>query len=257
MLRASTLYTPAKSSNITYTFTPAHTLNILRKCKDLGITFGNAHPVLGQIAVARVLLRRRLQTLSRRQQISPNVEKNGNEDIDDNEWAYRRRQPMMTGGPANLRPYLDKEWHANGGAANVCLSIGFFFFTLPFMPLGEAGILADGNSAIIPTASGDVEVPPFQKMLSRKRFLLRCNMIQKQSSEVFRHPRFLDIGAARMPMRIERSRMAALLWRNDVSGPIIGDDAPIPALEQPQSIGVVTMHGGSSFGNVGYDNVGF
>ncbi|KAF9076916.1 hypothetical protein BDP27DRAFT_1312824 [Rhodocollybia butyracea] len=249
MFRASTPYTPAKSSNITYMFTPAHTLNILRKCKDLGITFGNAHPVLGQIAVTRVLLRRRLRTLFKRQQKSPNVNENSEEDIDVNEWVYRRRQPMITGGPANLRTYLDKEWYANGGAANVCLSIGFFSFTLPFMPLGEAGILADGNSAIIPAASGDVEVPPFQKMISRKRFLLRCNMIQKQSSEVFRHPRFLDIGAARMPMRVERSRMVALIWRNDVAGPIKGDDAPIPAPEQPQSIGVVTMHGGSSFGN--------
>ncbi|KAJ3915996.1 hypothetical protein F5877DRAFT_47500 [Lentinula edodes] len=233
ILRPSTTYTPAQSSYITYSFTPSETATILGRCKQLGITFGNAHPVLGQVAVARVLLRRRLRTF---------------EDIDDDEWAYRRREPMMTGGPANLRPYLDQNWYSRGGAGNVCLSISYFFFTLPFMPIGEVGELADGNNEGI--SSGDIKIPPFEKMLSRARFLLRCNNIRSQASEIFHHPRFLDIHVARIPMRIKRCRHAALVFRNDIIRPEVGSDALIPPLEQPEAGGgAVIAHGGSSFGN--------
>ncbi|KAJ3892597.1 hypothetical protein GG344DRAFT_45122 [Lentinula edodes] len=233
ILRPSTTYTPAKSSYITYSFTPSETATILRRCKQLGITFGNAHPVLGQVAVTRVLLRRRLRTF---------------EDIDDDEWAYRRREPMMTGGPANLRPYLDQDWYTKGGAGNVCLSISYFFFTLPFMPIGEVGELADGNNEGI--SSVDIKIPPFEEMLSRARFLLRCNNIRSQASEIFHHPRFLDIHVARIPMRIKRCRHAALVFRNDIIRPEVGSDALIPPLQQPEAGGGAVMaHGGSSFGN--------
>ncbi|KAJ3849735.1 hypothetical protein EV368DRAFT_46699 [Lentinula lateritia] len=233
ILRPSTTYTPAQSSYITFSFTPFETTTILRRCKQLGITFGNAHPVLGQVAVTRVLLRRRLRTF---------------EDIDDDEWAYRRREPMMTGGPANLRPYLDHNWYSKGGAGNVCLSISYFFFTLPFMPIGEVGELADGNNEGI--SSGDIKIPPFEKMLSRARFLLRCINIRSQASENFHHPRFLDLHVARIPMRIERCRHAALVLRNDIVRPEVGSDALIPPLEQPEAGGgAVIAHGGSSFGN--------
>ncbi|KAE9404532.1 hypothetical protein BT96DRAFT_989351 [Gymnopus androsaceus JB14] len=265
LLHTSTSLTPAKSSNISYVFTPAQTIRILRGCKDLGITFGNAHPVLGQIAATRVLLRRRLRTLARRkkQLDDANSTLSKEEDIDDDEWTYRRRQPMLTAGPANLRPYLDREWYAAGGAENVSLSITFFFFTLPFMPLGESGLLADGDGSSVSLAatshqSGsdktvdtnmDVVLPPFEKMLSRKRFLLRCNLIRTQASELFRHPRFLDVGLGRMPERIEWSRAGALAWR-DVGGKRSPTGSPIPAQEQSQIVGgAVSTHGGSSFGN--------
>ncbi|KIK65679.1 hypothetical protein GYMLUDRAFT_39184 [Collybiopsis luxurians FD-317 M1] len=247
-LRPSTPYTPAKSSHISYAFSPTHTLAILQTCKKLGITFGNAHPVLGQLGATRVLLRRRLRTLTRRHGRSTHG--SDDEDIDDHEWAFRRRQPMMVGGPANLRPYLDPDWYTNGGEGNVVLSISFFFFTLPFMPLGEAGVLIDDLAA---AGSGDwnEEVPYFDKLLSRARFLLRSNMIRTQSAEVFRHQRFLDISVARMPGRIERTRGTALLWRDGVSRPIVSrSEASIPAPDQPQAIGgAVLTHGGSSFGN--------
>ncbi|KAJ3878763.1 hypothetical protein F5051DRAFT_404777 [Lentinula edodes] len=245
ILRPSTAYTPAQSSYITYSFTPSETATILRRCKQLGITFGNAHPVLGQVAVTRVLLRRRLRTLSKKRQ---GIHIDSSEDIDDDEWAYRRREPMMTGGPANLRPYLDQNWYSKGGAGNVCLSISYFFFTLPFMPIGEVGELADGNNEGI--SSGDIKIPPFEKMLSRARFLLRCNNIRSQASEIFHHPRFLDIHVARIPMRIKRCRHAALVFRNDIIRPEVGSDALIPPLEQPEAGGGAVMaHGGSSFGN--------
>ncbi|KAJ4472090.1 hypothetical protein J3R30DRAFT_3523033 [Lentinula aciculospora] len=246
ILRPSTACTPAKSSYTSYTFDPAQTTNILRKCKQLGITFGNAHPVLGQLAVTRVLLRRRLRTLFKKQQ---GMQLSTNEDVDDDEWTYRRRQPMMTGGPVNLRPYLDQDWYAKGGAGNVCLSISYFFFTLPFMPLGEAGDLADGKF-VQGILSNDIEMPPFEKMFSRKRFLLRCNSIRKQSSQFFRHPRFLDVHAARIPFRIQRCRTWALVWRKDIARPDVGHDAPIPVVKQPEAEGGAVMaHGGSSFGN--------
>ncbi|KAF5393693.1 hypothetical protein D9757_000360 [Collybiopsis confluens] len=247
IIRPSTSYTPAKSSHISFGFTPAQTLAILRSCKKLGITFGNAHPILGQLGATRLLLRRRLRTLAKGSGIS------SQEDIGDREWAYRRRQPMHTAGPANLRPYLDPQWYNNGGAGNVCLSISFFFFTLPFMPLGEAGTLADSPMGVTTLADVQMmEVPHFNQLLSRSRFLLRCNMIKKQSAEVFRHPRFLDISMARHPARIERTRTAALVWKNGAVKEAIGDkeDKMIPADEQPQAVGgAVLTHGGSSFGN--------
>ncbi|KAJ3990388.1 hypothetical protein F5890DRAFT_1612321 [Lentinula detonsa] len=244
IIRPSTAYTSAKSAFITYAFDLAQTIKILRRCKELGITFGNAHPVLGQLAVTRVLLRRRLRTLSKKRRGIPLTP---SEDIDDEEWFYRRRQPMMTGGPANLRPYLDQDWYTKGGARNVCLSISFFFLVLPFMPLGEAGTLSDG--AIQVFSSDEYEVPPFGKLLSKKRFLLRCRSVRKQSSEVFRHSRFLDVHAARIPMRIDRSRTTALMYRKDIARPEFGDDAMIPVLEQPEAMGGAVMgHGGSSFG---------
>ncbi|KAJ3723437.1 hypothetical protein C8R42DRAFT_37269 [Lentinula raphanica] len=251
IIRPSTPYTPAKSAFITYAFSPAQTTNILRTCKQLGITFGNAHPILGQLAITRVLLRRRLLTLTKKRRGIP---LSTNEDIDDEEWSYRRRQRMMTGGPLNLRPYLDQNWYSEGGAGNVCLSISYFFFALPFMPLGESGVLADSLSDDFEAgtlATSEIKMPSYDEMLSKERFHMRCKNIRKQSLEVFRHPRFLDVHAASLiSMRVRRSRTAALMCRKDIPRPDFGDDAPIPPLVQPDAVGGAVMgHGGSSLGN--------
>ena len=44
----------------------------------------------------------------------------------------------------NLRPFQDKAWLDAGGGKHVCVSIGFFFFALPTMPLGAASSLRPG-----------------------------------------------------------------------------------------------------------------
>lgn len=159
--------------------------------------------------------------------------------MDTEEWEYRKREPMITSGPLNLRPFLNRYWFDQGGASNVCLSIGFFTYTLPFMPLGSATHLERGN-----------DLPNYQDLLTPKRFLLRCNLVKKQSTDFLKNPLILEILLARLPGRVEKGRATTLRWREKKNNPNSLESQPIRAVEQGL-YGPVMSHGGSSFGNVG------
>ncbi|EPQ58332.1 hypothetical protein GLOTRDRAFT_137071 [Gloeophyllum trabeum ATCC 11539] len=175
----STAATPAKSCETRISLPYELSSRIISTCRQNRITFGHAHPVLGQLALSRVLHRLR-----------------GQGKISDAEWETRRRQPMHNGGPANLRPFLDREWVARGGDSEAMIAISFYWNTLPFMPCA-----ADGDAN-----------PSFDKLLSRERFFYRCRMMKAQSDGFFRHPLFLEIASARLPGRIERARSGTLQW---------------------------------------------
>ena len=128
-LTPHTRFTPARSGFVSSSISREASERILQTCRSKGLTFGNVHFVLGQVALTRVLCRRYIRG-----------------DIDKDEWEYRRREPMSTGGLLNIRPFLDKQWYERGGSANISLAISFLSYILPFMPLGAAFNLAPGDS---------------------------------------------------------------------------------------------------------------
>ncbi|THU87270.1 hypothetical protein K435DRAFT_348677 [Dendrothele bispora CBS 962.96] len=214
----NSMQTPARSASVVDSFSVAESLRIIQNCRKNGLTFGNVYPVLGQIAMTRVLCRKYLSG-----------------QISQKEWEFRKREPMLNAGPINLRPYLDSNWYEKGGANNICVSISFFFFVLPYMPLGSAAGLAVGD-----------DLPSFEALLSQKRFLFRCNSIKKQSADLLKHPRFLDMGLVRLPERLQRTRGSAVGWREGNS--LYHGD--LLSAQQQIETGSVTGHGGSSMGNM-------
>ncbi|KAG1871834.1 hypothetical protein DFJ58DRAFT_903936 [Suillus subalutaceus] len=100
--RESTPRTSPKNRNHVSIFSRAVSSTILTNCHRLGISMNSAYYALSQVAMARVLCRRYL-----RGQIS------------EEEWEYRKRQPMYVLGPINLRPYQDKDWFETGGSGDV------------------------------------------------------------------------------------------------------------------------------------------
>ncbi|RDB21134.1 hypothetical protein Hypma_011674 [Hypsizygus marmoreus] len=210
-----TPFRPARSAHTTTSFSTEESKRIIQTCRAYGMTFGVALPVLAQVALTRVLCRRYLSG-----------------DIDKNEWEYRRKEPMTTGGPLNLRPFLDRSWYERGGIGDVSLKIGFFFRTLPFMPLGSASKLAPGDT-----------LPDVQDMLSLPRFLLRCRSVQQQANRLVNHPLFLHISTARSQASISRLKVVVSQWKNKLEQ---AADHDIPVPDQ----GLVLSHGGSSMGNL-------
>ncbi|KIJ61883.1 hypothetical protein HYDPIDRAFT_158855 [Hydnomerulius pinastri MD-312] len=216
----TTSVTPALPRILVQTMPQELSQLVLHNCKRLGITFNNAYFTVSQVAMARVLCRRYLRG-----------------EIGEEEWNYRKRQPMHFYGPLNLRPYLDNEWLKKGGAGEVGLNISFFHFVLPFMPLGTCDLTSDlVNGA-----------PSFASLMSFKRFLHRSALVKSQSEKLFRHPRFVDISVAAHVDRIEPSRVAALDWvqqgeerrhRENARLEWVGTNDPILA------------QGGSSLGNM-------
>ncbi|KAG6866976.1 hypothetical protein C0991_003892 [Blastosporella zonata] len=210
-----TQYTPAHSGIITFSFLPEISACIIQNCRNHGITLGNALPVLAQVALTRVLCRRYIRG-----------------DMSMEEWNFRRREPTVTGGPLNLRPYLDREWYKKGGSTNVSLAIGFFHYTLPFMPLGSAANIALGE-----------DLPSFQQLLSPSRFLYRSRIIQKQAKHHFDHPLFSYVSGARSTTSVAKFREVGLSWRekqHDLSA------VAVPVMDQ----NLVLAHGGSSMGDM-------
>ena len=145
---------------------------------------------------------------------------------------------MTSAGPMNLRPFQDKAWLDAGGGKHVCVSIGFFFFALPTMPLGAASSLRPG-----------ADVPPFETLLSRKRFWLRSRLIRTQADKFIRNPLLVELGSIMLPGRVERARSVALQWRKEKGAPAGLTDTVLSPMEQA-SAGVVFCNGGSSLGNV-------
>jgi len=84
----------------------------MRTCRAEGITFGDAYPIIGQVATARVLLRRYLRN-----------------EIGEEEWKWRRREGMCSAGPVNLKRFFE-----NGDYIGVAL--GFYHCSIGFLPVG-------------------------------------------------------------------------------------------------------------------------
>ncbi|KAF8651476.1 hypothetical protein AX16_004775 [Volvariella volvacea WC 439] len=213
----ATIITPAKSGRISCSFSHQESARIIENCRRQKFTFGNAHPILGQVALARVLCRRWL-----RGEISPE------------EWEFRKREPMYASGPLNLRPLLDRTWFKMGGATNVMISIGFFDLKLSFMPLGAAANIQPGSP-----------LPGFQDMLPHSRFMLRVNSIKRQTIRKTQDPLYMDRLLARLPTRVEYLR--GVVHRSNIGE--TPDVRPIPVSRQSNG-GFILTHGGSSLGNI-------
>ncbi|EIN07288.1 hypothetical protein PUNSTDRAFT_135974 [Punctularia strigosozonata HHB-11173 SS5] len=229
-LSPSSWLTPAQSRLIGTSFDPATSKSIIHGCRQKGITFGHAFPVLGQVAAARVLHRRYLRG-----------------EITDEEMQYRLRQPMHTGGPLNLRPYLDPAWFEHGGATEVCLCISFFWTTLPFLPRPPGTRSRKDASVVLHDGA-----PTVFELLPSDRFLLRARSIKRQVTMQMKHPSFLEIILARLPSRIDRMRSAVTEWRTLKAA---GTDPRTLYTDRPIDVstlqdGLVLTHGGSSMGNV-------
>ena len=193
----------------------------MQTCRTLGITVGNALPVLSQLAFSRVLHRLRHQGK-----------------LNDEEWEHRRCQPMHYAGPVNYRPYLDRAWYGGGGADEVCIAITFYTLVLPFMPVP------------VSLALDETGAPPLHTLLSPARFLARARMARVQSKKLLAHPLMHEFHALRLTMGHERARTAAMAWRAKQQG----RDVPAPAAQEPGKFAsfapCVFSNGGSSLGGV-------
>lgn len=193
---------------------------MIQSCRANGLTFGSVLPILGQIAMARVLCKRYLQGK-----------------ISQGEWEFRKVEPMIDAGPLNLRPFLDPEWFKNGGATNASLAIGYYFYRLPFIPLGDAANLS--SSASLPS-HGD--------MLTKARFIYRCQTMKRNIADFMKHPLFFEMNEAWLPARLQRLRGIALAMR---TGGANRDAATTLLSPQEQAaLGIVMNHGGATLGNV-------
>lgn len=168
----------------------ADSSSIVETCRRNNITFGNALPVLCQLAHSRILHR-----LHYKSGASPR--------IFDEEWEHRLAQPMHFTGPMNLRPYLNQNWYKNqGGASEICLAISFSHYVLPRMPVSS--LSADEWAA---------DFPPFNSLLSRSRFIQRSHLVKRQAAALTRHPLMHEFHEIIASDRISRTREAALAWR--------------------------------------------
>ncbi|KAG9311463.1 hypothetical protein JVU11DRAFT_8578 [Chiua virens] len=230
-LTPSTPYVAAKSSLVYTTLTDAQSATVIANCRLHNITFGNAYLALAQVAMTRVLYRRYLRG-----------------EITEEEWAYRKAQPHISGGPLNLRPYLDGAWLERGGAGEFMLSISFFYHHLPFMTLGATAARDQQRERDAKRFLSD-GAPPFAELLTFERFLHRAGLVKKQTTAFFSHPLFFEIAHAISLDRLEHARSGALGWMQRER------DSARGGADQDQSLGTKSMpivwaHGGSSVGNV-------
>jgi hypothetical protein len=107
--------------------------------------------------------------------------------IDEDEWDFRKKEPMYSTGPVNLRPLLACERLADGGIDHVGAAIGFYLYSMPFLPLGQAAELKPG-----------MPLPGVGNLLTRERFFYRAKSIQKQAKTMLGDPLFLEIGESRI-----------------------------------------------------------
>ncbi|KAF8553889.1 hypothetical protein OG21DRAFT_1173521 [Imleria badia] len=116
----STPHIAAKSDRVCTSLMHTQTATVIANCHLHDITFGNTFLALAQVAMTRVLYRRYLRGK-----------------IEEEECAYRKRQPCISEGPISLCPYLDKVWFQRGDGGETMMSIDSFHSQLPFMTLGE------------------------------------------------------------------------------------------------------------------------
>jgi hypothetical protein len=220
-----TPYSTALSDKITVELPPELSSRILAGCKSTGITFGCVFPVIGQIAATRVLFRHYMRG-----------------EISEEEWEFRKREPMLTAGPLNARSMMDERWYKAGGKNHICVSLGIFTLVLPFMPLGEL---------VNAKPSKDMENPPFSSFMSTERFWLRCQMIRKQFRSIVNHPLLSEKNYLSFRGRIQGVREIAMRWKEEQEKPVEWRDKGIEVSPMELSIaGPVITHSGSSFGAV-------
>ncbi|KAN0092585.1 hypothetical protein V8E55_003369 [Tylopilus felleus] len=230
-LTNSTLYVAARSGVVSTSLTHTQTTAVIANCRLHGITFGNTYFTLAQVAMTRVLYRRYLRG-----------------EISEEEWAYRKRQPHISGGPLNLRPYLDNTWFEKGGGGEFMLSISLFYTQLPFMTLGET---AEGHQRVLSDGA-----PPFSDLLTFDRFLHRAELAKKQATAFFSHPLFFEIIHAVSLARLDRTRSGALQWVKRVEASANGrDENSTDEALAVTNIPIVWAHGGSSVGSVRFVSI--
>ncbi|OJA15039.1 hypothetical protein AZE42_10230 [Rhizopogon vesiculosus] len=222
--RESTRYTPAKSRIYVSGFSREVTSVILSNCRRNGITMNTAYYALSQVALARVLCRRYLIG-----------------QISEEEWEYRKRQPMHILGALNLRPYQDKDWFESGGSGDVGVNFSLFLYTLPFMPLGE---MSKNDTIRLELVDG---APDFPALMSFDRFLLRCANVKAQAKKVFNHPRFVDICTSGLHSHVVSKREIALKWLEMGDTASSEDDHPSSSA---QSLNPIITQLGSTLGNM-------
>ncbi|TFK91027.1 hypothetical protein K466DRAFT_644107 [Polyporus arcularius HHB13444] len=184
----TTYRTPSVTDRGGSRFSVSESAAILATCKRHRLTFGAVIPVISQLAITRMLHRRYLRG-----------------EIPEDEWEYRRRQPMHFGGPINLRPYMDEEWQRKGGATEVALAIDYYECTLPFMPTPFGTRKDEG----VPRVDG---APPFSALMSRGRFFYRSRLFRAQLQRRVKHPLMLDIALARQPVYLLRKKTNVTHW---------------------------------------------
>jgi hypothetical protein len=211
----ATFQTPAKSRVVSSTFTLEESERMMQACRSNGLTFGSVLPILGQVALARSLCKHYLEGK-----------------MSDEEWEFRKKEPMINAGPLNSRPFLDPQWFKDGGATNASMGIGYYFYQLPFIPLGAAATLRPGSA-----------LPQHFDMLSKARFIYRCQKMKNNIKEFMQHPRFLEMNEVYMPARLERLRNIANLPK---------PEGTLPDLDPKEQAtqGIVINHGGATLGNV-------
>ncbi|KAF8574268.1 hypothetical protein K439DRAFT_1624450 [Ramaria rubella] len=174
---------PVTSQTCRVYFTKELTKRVLASCRHANVTLGQALPVLAQLAHTRILYRLHNQGL-----------------ISELEWGHRITQPMHFSGPFNLRPFLDSEWLATGGANRVCAAISFYRNTLPRMPLAQQ--LDYGQM-----------YPTFDALLSKARFLHRCQVAKQQTMNYFSHPLLTEFAHIMGRELLEKAKIHAQNWR--------------------------------------------
>ncbi|KAI0721094.1 hypothetical protein C8T65DRAFT_735581 [Cerioporus squamosus] len=175
----ATYRTPATTDRVGSRFSVSESATILATCKRHKLTFGAVIPVISQLAITRMLHRRYFRG-----------------EIPEDEWEYRRRQPMHFGGPINLRPYMDEEWQAQGRSNGV---------HTPFMPTPFEMRRDEG----VPRVDG---APPLSALLSHARFFHRARLFRGQLQRRVRHPLMLDIALARQPVYLLRKKTNVTHW---------------------------------------------
>ncbi|KAI0780940.1 hypothetical protein BD413DRAFT_501199 [Trametes elegans] len=186
--------TPSVTSHAFVQLTPSESRKALDSCRRHKVTFGSVIAVLSQMALTRLLHRRYLRG-----------------ELSEDEWEYRRRQPMHYGGPINLRPYLDQEWQRKGGVGELGVMIDYYDCTLPFMPTPYGARRDTG----VPRVNG---APPYSALLSRERFFHRAQLARQQVSRLAKHPLFLEIVRARQPLYHYRRKVMVTHWQAAARG---------------------------------------
>jgi hypothetical protein len=231
-LTHATLRITARSRIALASLSQHQTSAIMTNCRLNNMTFGNAFLPLAQVAMTRVLYRRYLRG-----------------EIGEEEWEYRKKQPHISGGPLNLRPYLDKEWLDKGGHGEFLLAISFLLYQLPFMTLGmttgqrrDELVLCNG-------------APPFAHLLTFNRFLHRANMVKQQIDRFLYHPLFLEIAGAAHLAQLAITRSTALGWMQSTEeGTTAVEGEVLATVDFP---GITWAHWGSTIGNVSFVPVAY
>lgn len=218
IITPETYRTPARRGRVLREFSVRTSSIILDNCRKYKLTFGTAMTVLGQIAMARILYRRYLRG-----------------EISKEEWENRKIEPVHSGGPMSLRPYMDRGWQASGGGAEVFVCIAYFRCTLPFMPTVPDPVKELSNGA-----------PTFGSLMSLERFIFRCNLIKKQMDSILKHPLLVDMMDVHLKYHVAVKRRALAHWHALQKGEEIRDDVPATTNGDVS----VLAYGWSSIGNV-------